>query len=165
MTTKEYRVLRRISHSRRTDKRLNGNSLFEPGSIIELNEDEAKPLLQIGAINSLTQEKAYVPPTPPTSIKEAENQAEKDLSLLTKEVSLTELPNDDEELEEGEFPKVNINTAPKAEILSLRHVGIAIYDKWEAYRLKKSFTSLEEVKQVSGMRDAQWNEIKDSLTV
>ncbi len=62
--------------------------------------------------------------------------------------------------------KVNINTASASELTSLDGVGDATAAKIIAYRQANgSFSSIEEMKKVSGIGDKKFEAIKDSITV
>ena len=62
--------------------------------------------------------------------------------------------------------KVNINTASASELTSLDGVGEATAAKIIAYRQTNgSFSSIEEIKNVSGIGDKKFEAIKDSITV
>ena len=64
------------------------------------------------------------------------------------------------------LPKVNINTASASELTSLDGVGDATAAKIIAYRQANgSFSSIEEIKKVSGIGDKKFEAIKDSITV
>ena len=62
--------------------------------------------------------------------------------------------------------KVNINTASASELTSLDGVGDATAAKIIAYRQANgSFSSVEEIKKVSGIGDKKFEAIKDRITV
>ena len=62
--------------------------------------------------------------------------------------------------------KVNINTATKEELMSLDGVGEATAEKIIAYRQEHGpFSSIEEIKEVSGIGDKKYEAIKESITV
>lgn len=62
--------------------------------------------------------------------------------------------------------KVNLNTATAEELMSLDGVGEATAEKILAYRQEHgSFSSIEEIKEVSGIGDKKFEAMKDSLTV
>lgn len=62
--------------------------------------------------------------------------------------------------------KVNINTASASELTSLDGVGESTAAKIIAYRQTNgSFSSIEEIKNVSGIGDKKFEAIKDSITV
>lgn len=62
--------------------------------------------------------------------------------------------------------KVNINLASAEELTSLNGIGDATAAKIIAYRDQNgSFSSIEEIKEVSGIGDKKFENIKDSITV
>ncbi len=62
--------------------------------------------------------------------------------------------------------KVNINTASQEELDSLPGIGPSIATKIIDYREQNGkFNSIEEIKEVSGIGDAKYDKIKDSITV
>ena len=62
--------------------------------------------------------------------------------------------------------KVNINTASASELTSLDGVGDATAAKIIAYRQANgSFSSIEEIKKVSGIGDKKFEALKDRITV
>lgn len=62
--------------------------------------------------------------------------------------------------------KLNINTASPAELTALDGIGDATAEKIVAYRQANgSFSSIEEIKKVSGIGDKKFEAIKDSITV
>lgn len=62
--------------------------------------------------------------------------------------------------------KVNINTASQEELDALPGIGPSIASKIIDYREQNGkFNSIEEIKEVSGIGDAKYDKIKDSITV
>lgn len=63
-------------------------------------------------------------------------------------------------------PKVNINTAGKEELMTLRGIGASRAEDIIAYREKHgSFEKIEDIMKVSGIKDAAFEKIKDDITV
>ncbi len=61
---------------------------------------------------------------------------------------------------------VNINTAGKEELMTLPGIGEAKADSILSYRQEKgSFSTIEEIKQISGIKDRVFEKIKDRITV
>lgn len=60
---------------------------------------------------------------------------------------------------------VNINTASKEELMSLPGIGESKADAVMDYRLSCSFKSIEDIKNVAGIKDGVFNQIKDQITV
>ena len=62
--------------------------------------------------------------------------------------------------------KVNINTATQAQLETLPGIGPSTATKILAYRKEKGkFTKIEDIKEVSGIGNAKFEKIKDSITV
>lgn len=71
---------------------------------------------------------------------------------------------------EGELSKlqglININTASAEELDSLPGIGPSIASRIIAYREEKGkFTSIEQIKEVSGIGDSKYEDIKDRICV
>lgn len=61
---------------------------------------------------------------------------------------------------------ININTASAEELDSLPGIGPAIASRIIAYREEKGkFTSIEQIKEVSGIGDSKYQDIKDRICV
>ena len=60
---------------------------------------------------------------------------------------------------------ININTATKEELMTLSGIGETKALAIISYREKTPFTSIENIKNVSGIGDSTYNEIKDYITV
>ena len=60
---------------------------------------------------------------------------------------------------------VNINTATIDELLNLTGIGQSKADAIISYRNNSHFNSIEDIKNVSGIGDALFEKIKDSITV
>ena len=66
----------------------------------------------------------------------------------------------------GPQDKVNINTATITELCTLAGIGEAIAQRIINYRTTNGFfTSIEEIKNVSGIGDALFEKIKDNITI
>lgn len=61
--------------------------------------------------------------------------------------------------------KININTATKEELMTLSGIGEAKADSIIAYREKTLFKSIEDLKEVSGIGDSIYEQIKNNITV
>ena len=62
--------------------------------------------------------------------------------------------------------KININTASQEELDTLPGIGPSIASKIIDYREENGkFNSIEEIKEVSGIGDAKYDKIKDSITI
>lgn len=60
---------------------------------------------------------------------------------------------------------VNINTATKEELMTLSGIGETKADAIIAYRQKNPFQTIEDIKNVSGIGDSTYEEIKNNITV
>ena len=60
------------------------------------------------------------------------------------------------------FGAVDINTASKEELMSLKGIGAA---KAEAIIAARPFTSTDEIKKVKGIGEGIYNNIKDEIIV
>lgn len=60
---------------------------------------------------------------------------------------------------------VNINTASKEELMTLSGIGESKADAVIKYRLSNKFNSIEDIKNVAGIKDGVFNQIKDQITV
>lgn len=60
---------------------------------------------------------------------------------------------------------VNINTASKEELMSLPGIGDSKADAVIDYRLSCTFKSIDDIKNVTGIKDGVFNQIKDQITV
>ncbi|MCI9080050.1 MAG: ComEA family DNA-binding protein [Lachnospiraceae bacterium] len=60
---------------------------------------------------------------------------------------------------------ININTASKEELMSLPGIGESKADAVMDYRLSCSFKSIDDIKNVTGIKDGVFNQIKDQITV
>lgn len=71
------------------------------------------------------------------------------------------------EVTEGtENNKININTAGKEELMMLTGIGEAKAESIMDYREKNgSFTSIEELMQIEGIKEGVFNKIKDDITI
>lgn len=60
---------------------------------------------------------------------------------------------------------ININTASKEELMILTGIGETKADAIIAYRKNTPFTKIEDIKNVSGIGDSVYEEIKNNITV
>lgn len=61
--------------------------------------------------------------------------------------------------------KININKATKEELMTLSGIGESKADSIIAYRTKTPFTTIEDLKEVSGIGDSIYEQIKNNITV
>lgn len=91
----------------------------------------------------------YVP-----SVEEAENLQSGTEQGLTGNVS------------EAEDGRVNLNTAEKAELMTLTGIGESRADAILTYRKEHGgFKDIEEIKKIEGIKEGVFNRIKDQITV
>ena len=61
---------------------------------------------------------------------------------------------------------VNLNTATREELMSLRGIGESRAEDIIRYReTSGGFQSIEDIRNVSGIKDAAFDKIKDRITV
>ena len=60
---------------------------------------------------------------------------------------------------------VNINTATKEELMSLPGIGERKADSIIEYRKSKTFSSPEDIMNISGIKEAAFNKIKDKICI
>lgn len=99
-------------------------------------------------------EKIYVP-----SIKEVKemNLIEKDYDIAMKE---------QETSSQSSSLRININTASLEELMTLTGIGEAKANSIIAYReLNGLFQSIDEVKNIEGIKDGVFNKIRDLITI
>lgn len=66
----------------------------------------------------------------------------------------------------SEDGKINLNTATKAELMTLNGIGEARADSIIKYREEQGkFRTIEDLKQIDGIKDGLFEKIKDSITV
>lgn len=89
------------------------------------------------------------------------NKEEAEAARARAELSLpAEAPS------EGQKPKVNLNTAAKEELMTLRGIGEAKADDIIRYRDSHGgFQRIEDIMKISGIKDAAFQKIKDDITV
>ena len=105
-------------------------------------------------------------------IKEVEKEVEKeckceicnntDLFVEEKENNQKE---DNQKQETIKDNKININTATKEELMTVKGVGESKAIKIIEYREKNKFNSIEDIKEVPGIGDAMFEKIKEFITV
>ncbi|HBA97582.1 MAG TPA: competence protein ComEA [Lachnospiraceae bacterium] len=60
---------------------------------------------------------------------------------------------------------ININTASREELMTLPGIGMSKADAVIGYRSSNKFNSIEDIKNVTGIKDGVFNQIKDQITV
>ncbi len=61
--------------------------------------------------------------------------------------------------------KVNINTATEEELITLPGIGSSLAQKIIEYRTKIKFQTIEDIKNVSGIKDSLFEKIKENITI
>lgn len=61
--------------------------------------------------------------------------------------------------------KININTASQEELMTLPGIGEAKAKDIIEYRNKEPFTTIEDIKKVSGIGDSLFAKIKENITI
>lgn len=105
-------------------------------------------------------------PTVIETIKEIEiiKEIEKECVCLDQVNEACEIPYVDNS-NESVNKKININTASKEELMTLPKIGDAKAKSIIEYRTNQKFETLEDIKKVSGIGDALYNEVKDLIEV
>lgn len=92
----------------------------------------------------------------------------------TSQAIASQMANSSESMNEGdkdstsgmEETKVNINTASREELMTLSGIGQTKADSIIAYRQANGpFQSIEEIKQIDGIKDGIFIKIKDQITI
>ena len=63
------------------------------------------------------------------------------------------------------FGAVNINTASKEELMSLKGIGEATAEAIIEYRKENKFIKIEDIKNVKGIGDKKFESIKEDIEV
>lgn len=63
------------------------------------------------------------------------------------------------------FGAVNINTASKEELMTLKGIGEATAEAIIEYRKENKFTKIEDIKNVKGIGDKKFESIKEDIEV
>lgn len=91
------------------------------------------------------------------------NQAE---VLEDEETICVPTKDEAEKGQASENGKINLNTATKAELMTLNGIGEARADSIIQYREEQGkFRTIEDLKQIDGIKDGLFEKIKDSITV
>ena len=70
------------------------------------------------------------------------------------------------ETEQGTWPKINLNTATREELMTLKGIGEAKAADIIRYREEQGpFRAIEEVMNISGIKEAAFQKIRDDITV
>ncbi|QKF86462.1 competence protein, ComEA family [Campylobacter blaseri] len=63
------------------------------------------------------------------------------------------------------FSAININTASKEELMSIKGVGEKTAEYIIDYRKDKKFEKIEDIKNIKGIGDKKFEVIKDDITI
>ena len=137
----------------------------EPG-VYELKEDArvidaieaAKGLTKVASQQSVNQaekledsEQIYIP-----SIKEVKENVNQSVKSSDSNSSINNAENG----------KININTASQEELTTLPGIGVAKAQKIIAYRQQNgSFSKIEDIMKISGIKEGLFNKISENITV
>ena len=81
-------------------------------------------------------------------------------------IYLPELPGEGSESAETPNQKINLNTATKEELMTLKGIGQARAEDIIRYRQEHgAFKSIEEIMNVSGIKEGAFQKIKEDITV
>lgn len=147
MAEQLYPVLAEIRHS--------GKYYNPPEDSLWLSEEEAAPLLALGALGSPV-------PQPEDSAPAVEEVAVPPAQGGIPPLAETESSTEAESLPPAGPAKVNLNTATRAMLEALDEVGPATAKKLLAGR---PFASIEAAQSASGMPAEQWAKIADLVEV
>ena len=100
-------------------------------------------------------------------IKEVEKEVEKECKceICNNTDLFVEEKEDNQKQETIKDNKININTATKEELMTVKGVGESKAIKIIEYREKNKFNSIEDIKEVPGIGDAMFEKIKEFITV
>ncbi len=87
---------------------------------------------------------------------------------LDEQVSAIEIPEIPEKTEESETEnteKVDINTASKEQLMTLKGIGDKLSDNIIAYRSIQKFENIEDIKNVDGIGDKKFEDIAENICV
>ena len=93
------------------------------------------------------------------------NENLNEIELMSTEAGQSVITNEEKE-ENGQETKVNINTANKEKLETLPGIGETTAQKIIDYReANGKFKTIEEIKNVSGIGDAKFDNLKDKIVV
>lgn len=71
----------------------------------------------------------------------------------------------EDKIEDNQNTKISINNATKEELTKLNGIGEKIAEKIIEYRKENKFKTIEDIKNVSGIGNSKFNQIKDEICV
>lgn len=108
--------------------------------------------------------KIYIP-TKQEKEKIDSSKTEQDL-IGTQVTTSSGVVNDEEKNEKKQNTKLNINTATQAQLETLPGIGPSTATKIITYRKEKGkFNKIEDVKEVSGIGNSKFEQIKEYITI
>ena len=137
--------------------------------IIIYSEDEIRHYVTTKKKQELIQEKCKSDIVTNNSCVESSNEISKEDSKKNNKNnsnsnnSKTDKNSTNSSKEDNKL--ISINTATKEELMTLSGIGESKADAIIEYRKNKKFATIEEIKEVSGIGDALFEKIKDSITV
>lgn len=135
-------------------KYINLSRILKDENVIIVNS--TSEIKKVSSGNNITEVKINNDSKNSASISESE--------LITNDNVKSEEDNTVNSLENNQ--KVNINTATKEELMKLSNIGESKAEKIIDYRTANgNFTSIEDIKKVSGIGDKLYDSIKENITV
>ena len=131
-------------------QRLNDAIIKAGGFTHEANEEYiSKYINKARVLND--EEKIYIP------------KLKDDLSII--ETNNNESNNSDSNNNGNASGKININSASKVQLTTLKGIGETYAQRIIDYRKDKKFNSIEEIKNVKGIGEKTFEVIKDNITI
>ena len=135
-------------------KYINLSRVLKDENVIIVNS--TSEIKKVSSGNNITEVKINNDSKNSASISESE--------LITNDNVKSEEDNTGNSLEKNQ--KVNINTATKEELMKLSNIGESKAEKIIDYRTANgNFSSIEDIKKVSGIGDKLYDSIKENITV
>ncbi len=100
----------------------------------------------------------------PDSVNQAEEATD---GQMVKILTQKEADNmDAQEIDSAQDGRVNLNTADAGKLMQLPGIGASKAESIISYRTEKgSFSSIEEIKNITGIKEGVYSKIKDYITV
>ena len=101
-----------------------------------------------------------------SAINQAEKLSDGQQIYVPSEEESSEQPGKGNQAQEPDDGKVNLNTAEKEELMSLSGIGEVKAEAIIRYREEKGgFTSIEELKEIEGIKDGVFGKVKDQIKI